>query len=78
VSEKDAHYVVFRVAMPQLNLSPEEQTDLFTPSMAHLPYLLCRQIVRDHSQQTARRGCGIIAEARPEGGTNIIVTLSRG
>ena len=78
VREKDAHYIVFRVAMPELNLSPEEQTALFTPSMGHLPYLLCRQIVRDHSQLTARRGCGIIAEARPEGGTNIIVTLSKG
>ena len=73
----DQQYAVFRVAMPTLQLSAAECAQLFAPSMAHLPFLLCRQIVRDHSQLTARRGCGMRAEPRPEGGTTIIVTLSK-
>lgn len=31
------------------------------PHVDHIPYMLCRQIVRDHSEASNRRGCGILA-----------------
>ena len=77
IETKGDHYAVITVAMPNLHLTDEECQQLFTPSMQHMPYMLCRQIVRDHSLLTARRGCGIMAEPNPSGGTNIIVTLTR-
>lgn len=60
--------------MPQLRLTPGQATDLFTPSRDHIPFLLCRQIVRDHGEATNRRGCGIYAEV-VDAVTTIVVIL---
>ena len=67
-------YVEVRIPLPQLQLSEEEAHDLFTPSNNHIPYLICRQIVRDHGEATNRRGCGIYATLI-DGITNMIITL---
>ena len=45
---KDDNYVVYRIPLTS-HLSP-------------LSFLLCRQIVREHGEATARRGCGIVLE----------------
>ena len=69
----DGKYVECRVAMPGL-----QRTDLFTPSQeANIPWLICRQIVRDHGEATNRRACAIRAEAASDGGVTIIITLPR-
>ena len=67
-------YVEVRVPMPGLSLSEQQAADLFTPSKENIPFLLCRQIVRDHGEATNRRGCGIRAEVI-EGLTTVIITL---
>ena len=73
-SQKDAQYVELRVPMPSLKLTDDEAANLFTPSKEHIPFLLCRQIVRDHGEATNRRACGIRAEII-DGVTTVIVTL---
>ncbi len=73
---KDAHYVDCLVAMPSLQLTAEQAASLFSPSIDNIPYLLCRQIVRDLGEATNRRGCGIKAELR-DNITTIIITLPR-
>lgn len=56
-------YVEITMPMPSLHLSDTETQALFTPaSIQNIPYLLCRQIVRDHGEATNRRKCGIWAE----------------
>ena len=72
--EKDEQYVEVHIPLPQLHLSEAEAHDLFTPSNSHIPYLICRQIVRDHGEATNRRGCGIYATII-NGTTNMIITL---
>ena len=67
-------YVEVRVPMPGLSLSEQQAADLFTPSKENIPFLLCRQIVRDHGEATNRRGCGIRAEVI-EGLTTVIIVL---
>ena len=65
----DARYVECRVKMPSL-----QRTDLFTPSQAaNIPFLLCRQIVRDHGEATNRRACAIRAEKDGLGVTIVII-----
>ena len=73
-SQKDKQYVEVRIPMPLLKLSEEQARDLFIPSNEHIPYLICRQIVRDHGEATNRRGCGIYATLI-DGITNMIITL---
>ena len=57
-------YVEITMPMPNLHLNADEAQALFTPnSVQNIPYLLCRQIVRDHGEATNRRMCGIWAES---------------
>ena len=72
-TQKD-QYVEVHIPLPLLQLSEDEAHDLFTPSNEHIPYLVCRQIVRDHGEATNRRGCGIYATVI-DGTTNMIITL---
>ena len=76
LTRKGEQYVEVSVWMPRLALTEEECLNLFTPqSTQNIPYLLCRQIVRDTGESTNARGCGIAASPNSEGGTNIVVTL---
>ena len=63
--------------MPGLTLTEQQAANLFTPSKENIPFLLCRQIVRDHGEATNRRGCGIRAEV-VDGVTTVIITLPAG
>ena len=71
---RDGGYIEVRVPMPSLKLTETQAADLFTPSKDHLPYLLCRQIVRDLGEATNRRGCGIYATIH-DNTTYMIITL---
>ena len=73
---RDEHYVDCRVHMNNLHLQPAEAATLFMPQIDHIPYLLCRQIVRDHGEATNRRACAIRAEVENQQ-TVIIITLPR-
>ena len=53
------------------------ENDLFVPSNENIPYLQCRSIVRDHSELTGLRCCGINAVAEGEGIMRIIIKLTR-
>ena len=72
--KREGGYIEVRVPMPALKLSEAEAAELFTPSKDHLPYLLCRQIVRDLGEATNRRGCGIYATIQ-DNTTFMIITL---
>lgn len=61
VNCEDAEYVLFNIRMTGIEPDVVIVADLFSPSVENIPYLLCRQIVRDHSEATNRRGCGIHA-----------------
>ena len=71
---KGDKYVEVTVPMPTVRLSDEEAQNLFNPSTTHIPYLLCRQIVRDHGEATNRRLCGIWAE-NIDGVTQVCIIL---
>ena len=69
-------YVDVKIALPSITLTDAEAQSLFNPSTDHIPYLLCRQIVRDHGEATNRRACAIKAEII-NNVTTIIITLPR-
>ena len=77
VVTSDDKYVELVVRMPSLRLSESACANLFTPSVAHVNYLLCRQIVRDHGEAASRRGCGIEARLTDNGEVNIHLILPK-
>jgi hypothetical protein len=73
---RDEKYIECRVAMPHFSRCTEPSS-LFVPSQVeNIPFLLCRQIVRDHGEATNRRACAITA-APADAGIIIIITLPR-
>jgi len=49
---------------------------LFNPNVDNIAFLLCKQIVRDHSEFTNHRGCRIMAEPAAKG-INILIMLPK-
>lgn len=70
-------YVVLEIEMKSLNMTEEQCHDIFTPKVENIPYLICRQIVRDNGESTNRRGCGITAFINEENNTTIKITLAK-
>ena len=64
VSQRSNSYVDVRLPMTSL-----PYRDFFVPSMQNVPLLICRQILRDNSEATNLRGCGIVAEQQADGST---------
>lgn len=52
-----------------------EPDECFTPAVEHIPYLLCKQIIREHDNFTNHCGCRIQAEALLAGGFCIWFTI---
>ena len=77
VEEKGKGYMLIHFWMEQMKTTEAECQELFNPHMHNLPFLLCRQIIRDTGEVTNARGCGIVAEVNQRGGTDIIVTLAK-
>lgn len=65
----DEKYIEVSMPLSSTTLSPP----LFTPSVSHIPFLLCRQIVRDHGEATNRRACSIRAERKDQ--STIVITI---
>ena len=75
-TQKDDYYLLYTVRRDDLKLTKEQADKLFSPQAENIPYLLCRQIVRDHGEATNRRGCGIWAEIA-DNVTMIKITLPK-
>lgn len=68
-------YAAVDVAMDNAAMPPEEVSAIFLPYPRHIPYLICRQIVREISGATNRCGCGITASLSGEGRLRLVIIL---
>lgn len=59
VSSPDSLYAVLDIPLPHWKSSLAEEQNIFDADVANVPFLLCRQIVRDDGELTNRRRCGI-------------------
>jgi len=55
------NYLKVTATMTNITVPEGQPINLFAPSERNIPYLLCRQIMRDLSETTNRRACGIAA-----------------
>jgi signal transduction histidine kinase len=76
LEEKGDRYLVIRATIANLKLSDEECMELFNPHINNMPWLLCRQIVRDVGETTNARACGIMAHPK-DNATEIVITIVR-
>ena len=69
-------YVVIRMNLDHVTLADVGGQNMFAPIKENIPYMICRQIVRDNGERANQPACGIIAEPDTDGGTNFIVKLA--
>ena len=75
---QDDKYVNACVKMPDLKLSEDRLHQLFMPiELDSIPYLICREIVRQHAEATNRHSCGIRSRMDNYNNVEIIITLPR-
>ena len=77
IKGQDEKYVTMVAELQQLP-DTEFDVDLFSPSTENIPFLLCRQIVRDMGEATNARGCGITTLKSDKGYATLVVTLAKG
>ena len=77
VSEMENSYMMLRVGMKNLKLTPVQCGQLFTESTVDLNFLQCRQIVRDFGELANARGCGISARCGKDNETIIEIKISK-
>lgn len=75
---RDKNYVMVRVLMMNFNASDVQLQQLFMPvHQKNIPFLICREIVRQHGEATNRHACGIYAERDKNNIVNINIILPR-
>lgn len=74
VSPYRSQYVEIKIPFRNLCMTDEEVAEMFVPvSKNNIPYLICRQIIRDMGAYTHARECGIMASRDSEG--RVVVTM---
>lgn len=63
----DGSFVRFTLCNPFVTLSPEELQEVFMPHEGGVPFLVAKQIIREHDTFLGHSGCRIAAEALDEG-----------
>ena len=76
VSSTVGGYVTFEATGRTPSFTEERCKNLFCPSVDNIPYLICRQIVRESAGQTNLHGCGITVESSG-GCAHVKVTLAQ-
>jgi len=77
IRQKNDKYLVIEIDCAKLHLKEEQCQNIFTPSVDNIPFLICRQIVRELSELSNRHGCGIVATPLSSGSTALCITLAR-
>lgn len=75
-SDREA-FLCFEITDPREIYTQEQLDELFSPSIEHIPYLICKQIIRDHDALTNHCGCRINGEKKLEGGYSIWFTIPK-
>lgn len=67
VDFRSGDYAVLTARCGNIKLTDSRAAELFMPSVDNIPYLICRQIVRDTGDATNLHASGIVAEATADG-----------
>ncbi len=68
---------LFRLHFSDVAYDAETLDHLFDPSREHIPFLIARQILRDHDANCGHPGLRLYAQAEPDGAC-LIFTLAKG
>lgn len=76
VNQDEGRYMSVSILCHDDKSAEGHETDLFAPDTANIPFLICRQIVRENVEQTNLHGCGISLCRDVHGNTVLKTTLA--
>ena len=74
-AEDDSRFVRFTITDTSRSLTEEELDNLFFPQDNNIPYLVAKQILREHDTYANHPGCRLVPQKSAEGGYEIFFTL---
>ena len=75
---RDDNYVIARVILPSFSATDSQLQQMFMPvHEKNIPFLICREIVRQHGEASNRHACGIYADRDDNNIVNINIILPR-
>lgn len=77
VAGADGKYLTLRLSCNKINRTDTDNFDYFAPSVQNIPFLICRQIIREMAEITNMHGCGLRVVSEGSGTTFVYVTLAR-
>ena len=76
-AQESGRFIQISIENSSFRASKQELAELFYPDINRIPYLLCKQIIRDHDEFSGHIGCRIFAEEMKDGGTTVWFTLPK-
>lgn len=71
-------YITIAARLGNVTMTQAQCSAIFVPSADTIPYLICRQIVREHAQAANRFACGITADTDADDALTLRITLPVG
>ncbi len=68
-------YVQLEIIMDYMAVSSNKHSNIFVPHIDNIPFLVCRQIIREISDATNLCGCGITASVKDNNKLSVVLTL---
>jgi len=72
----DERYLTLRLLCSKINCT-EKDFDYFAPDIRNIPFLMCRQIIREMADLTNMHGCGLRVSPDDNGMAFVFITFAR-
>ena len=77
VANADGKYLTLRLSCNKINHTDTGNFDYFAPLVQNIPFLICRQIIREMAEITNMHGCGLRVVSEGCGATFVYMTFAR-
>lgn len=77
VANADGKYLTLRLSCNKINHTDTGNFDYFAPLVQNIPFLICRQIIREMAEITNMHGCGLRVVSEGCGATFVYITFAR-
>ena len=72
-----SRYLTIEFTSNEIKLTEGQCRELFSPAVHNIPFMICRQVLREIAEQTNLHGCGITVKPLASGGISIHLVFAK-
>lgn len=76
-SSLGSRYLTIEFTSNETKLTEGQCRELFSPAVRNIPFMICRQVLREIAEQTNLHGCGITVKPLASGGISINLVFAK-